>query len=199
MDPTADPCQDFFQYACGGWMKNNPIPKSKSGWSQFDILNDKLTAILKGKIIFRFCYFFALNHIIQYRNFGREKQRWRLGSAENCSGNVFNLHRHWWVVIFSGPLDVRTKYVTMKLYRNLQVQSKHTVWNHWSITLSSSAVGRWHWIDGMNQHSIGRRPQDLLLPTTEYIYLSASLTIATVKTQQKTQSMYTKNLFAVSI
>ena len=26
MDTTADPCQDFFQFACGGWIKKNGIP-----------------------------------------------------------------------------------------------------------------------------------------------------------------------------
>src|SRR5690242_11969553 len=25
MDRTADACVDFYQYVCGGWMKNNPI------------------------------------------------------------------------------------------------------------------------------------------------------------------------------
>jgi predicted metalloendopeptidase len=48
MDLTADPCQDFFQFACGGWLKNNPIPDSKSRWTQFDILRDELTADMKN-------------------------------------------------------------------------------------------------------------------------------------------------------
>jgi predicted metalloendopeptidase len=51
MDPTADPCEDFFQYACGGWIKKNPIPTSKSSWSLFDITNQNLEEFLRGKIM----------------------------------------------------------------------------------------------------------------------------------------------------
>ena len=51
MDLDVDPCQDFFQYACGGWIKKNPIPNSKSRWSQIDVLRDRLVNDMKSKAV----------------------------------------------------------------------------------------------------------------------------------------------------
>src|SRR5208282_4041265 len=35
IDRSADPCVDFYQYSCGGWMKQNPIPADQPGWDVY--------------------------------------------------------------------------------------------------------------------------------------------------------------------
>jgi len=35
MDRTVDPCLNFYQYSCGGWKKNNPIPPDQTSWSVY--------------------------------------------------------------------------------------------------------------------------------------------------------------------
>jgi len=48
MDRTANPCVDFYQYVCGGWMKNNPIPADEASWSVYAKLANENQQFLWG-------------------------------------------------------------------------------------------------------------------------------------------------------
>ena len=51
VDYAINPCDDFFLHACGGWIKNNPIPSNEPQWNQQLILkarNDQLLKRLLG-------------------------------------------------------------------------------------------------------------------------------------------------------
>jgi putative endopeptidase len=46
LDPTCKACDDFYQFATGGWLKKNPIPPGHASWGAGAVLSDQNRAVL---------------------------------------------------------------------------------------------------------------------------------------------------------
>jgi endothelin-converting enzyme/putative endopeptidase len=48
MDRAVDPCVDFYEYSCGGWIKANPIPPDQTSWTVYYKLYQDNLIFLRG-------------------------------------------------------------------------------------------------------------------------------------------------------
>ena len=76
MNNSVHACDNFYEYAVGGWMKNNPIPNTESRWGAFNILQKENEIKLKN----------ILDDII---NPADPKATYKKGSNEQLLGDFY--------------------------------------------------------------------------------------------------------------
>jgi endothelin-converting enzyme/putative endopeptidase len=47
LDRKIDPCTDFYQFACGGWIAKNPVPADKRSYGRFAEVQDRNFTVLR--------------------------------------------------------------------------------------------------------------------------------------------------------
>uniref|UniRef100_A0A1I7VWD2 Neprilysin n=1 Tax=Loa loa TaxID=7209 RepID=A0A1I7VWD2_LOALO len=112
MNTTTDPCNDFFQYACGRWIHEHPIPDDKSGFGTFvittNIVRNQMKALLESnetvspgcigmsRILYKACMSVDEFNIIETKQLietFRKIGKWPLLETEwdNCTPNITDM------------------------------------------------------------------------------------------------------------
>lgn len=67
MDRSVNPCEDFYSFSCGGWLKENPIPEDSSSYGIYPWLRQHVDIQLKG-VFEPLNYFECVHQSTQSRN-----------------------------------------------------------------------------------------------------------------------------------
>lgn len=94
IDSTATPQTDFYQYANGNWLKNNPIPGDQSIWATFTILREETKDQVKT----------IIDDVSANPGDDKKSVRYKVGTFYNVAMDTAKIEKEGWTPI-AGELE----------------------------------------------------------------------------------------------
>jgi len=86
LDTTYTPQQDFYHYAVGGWLKNNPIPEDQPLWATFTMLREKTNDQVKT----------IIDKVSQNPGDDTESNQYKVGTFYNVGMDTSKIEKEGW-------------------------------------------------------------------------------------------------------
>uniref|UniRef100_A0A8C5GKF4 Phosphate regulating endopeptidase homolog, X-linked n=1 Tax=Gouania willdenowi TaxID=441366 RepID=A0A8C5GKF4_GOUWI len=112
MDRSVNPCQDFYTFSCGGWLKENPIPEDSSSFGIYPWLRQHVDVKLKGKS----CLIISLDVKPMLKTLRQPEFRWPV--VGDGLGGEYQWSPHHWSLIktLAEMRNQHSKSVLIRLY-----------------------------------------------------------------------------------
>lgn len=139
MDRSVDPCQDFYRYTCGNWMKTTKIPSSRSHYNIFSEINDQNKQKIKDvSIVFPFKLFYSSDTytvcIAWWQHFGKlikwfYTKSYKIDIYYVCCGKIVKEGIFFFFYIFYLVLKMMIQRLLIKMYTFI-TSYKKSIWEN---------------------------------------------------------------------